>query len=95
MAPSVMKRIVVWLYGLVVVALGVCILCLPPATLWLCAPMSAYCVFYGVAGIHAFEIERLRDKAKVGTCRRCGYDLRATPNRRPECGLSAPNDDKL
>ena len=38
---------------------------------------------------HLARLRRLRRLHRPGLCERCGYDLRATPGRCPECGALA------
>jgi hypothetical protein len=52
-------------------------------------PFWALVLVTGVAPV-VYMRRRLRAPVPAGTCRRCGYDLRATPDRCPECGKRDP-----
>jgi hypothetical protein len=41
-------------------------------------------------GLVALARRRRRLRVSAGRCAKCGYDLRATPQRCPECGAAAP-----
>jgi hypothetical protein len=48
---------------------------------WLLAAISGAPAAFGL-----FRLSRNRRERQAGLCRACGYDLRATPERCPECG---------
>lgn len=54
--------------------------------LWLPAALAAPLPLYALT--LARTRRRRQHRARAGLCLRCGYDLRATPGRCPECGTT-------
>ena len=50
-------------------------------------PLWAVCLVTALPGaLCVAHRRRRRSRARAGRCQRCGYDLRASPERCPECG---------
>jgi len=53
------------------------------------------CLIFPMLWCRSALIRREHDRLKrIGHCTNCGYDLRATPDRCPECG-TAPQKEKI
>ena len=66
----------------------------PRAESWFVfVPIALPAILFAVAPVWWLLGRRrtMRRRRKLGVCDRCGYDLRATPNKCPECGrLASP-----
>ena len=52
-------------------------------------PLPLFAIFLGSIFIYcASPVHRRRKRQKLGLCLKCGYDLRGSQNRCPECGTS-------
>ncbi|MGA2496726.1 MAG: hypothetical protein ABSH20_03235 [Tepidisphaeraceae bacterium] len=55
---------------------------------WFIAILSG--IFPGLWAMRYLRYRRLRHRKRWGLCLQCGYDLRASPDRCPECGTPVP-----
>lgn len=58
-------------------------------------PYAGFAAFFAFLPLLCLVPWSWRRKAKPGYCAQCGYDLRATKDRCPECGLSVTVPDRL
>ena len=56
-----------------------------PAWLSMCGPAAAAATLIGILRLRAAGLRARLEHLAAGLCPRCGYDLRPTPGRCPEC----------
>jgi hypothetical protein len=65
---------------------GTCPYTLITVPFWFLATLTL-----AMLAIRAIVLHRRASRQSAGHCANCGYDIRATPNRCPECGTVQPS----
>lgn len=61
-----------------------------PASIWVWALLTL--IISAPVAVIMFRYRRSQRRIVVGACARCGYDLRASSDRCPECGAEVPTN---
>jgi hypothetical protein len=57
-----------------------------PTWIWSAALISCIASVSAYIAVRRWRADRAMKRGNIGLCPRCGYDLRASPDRCPECG---------
>jgi hypothetical protein len=60
----------------------------PRETRWIAIQTQLWVPFVVFAILPCWQLRRKLRRHAIGLCQQCGYDLRATPDRCPECGTA-------
>jgi hypothetical protein len=98
-AAVVVGVILIWCCSVGVLVTMLMMRPIDPPWRWVLGAGFALWTFVALPSLARYRLHVLRDQAiearrRNGCCQSCGYDLRASPDRCPECGEEVPSEAK-